>query len=63
MCYVIKKLSKKGTEYLCLVINGVYVSFDMVLIDKVLRSQGSNLLEAARLDIEEKIFIKEVEPD
>ena len=53
------KLSKKGSKYLVLVINGVYAFVDTYTIEKIALTNGVSNIDLARLDVDDKIIIKE----
>lgn len=57
MCCIECKMSKAGKPFIVLTVNGVYVSFEHIVIMKVAHSNGYNERDVYSLDIGEKIEI------
>ena len=57
MCEIICKKSEKGNRYLVLSINGVYVTFDSRIIEKVAMTVGISNIDLSKLGVDDVIKI------
>ena len=55
-----KHSSKSDKDYYVLVVNGVYVSFDVAIIEKVAMTNEVSNIDLKYMQVGEEIYIKEV---
>lgn len=61
MCYILCKKSKKSDSlYLVLVVNGVFVSFDRSVIEKVAMTKGISNIDLQAMQIDDSIEIDSI---